>query len=130
MEETASQVPDGLMGLDMIMGYINKPGATMTQNGALPKDGEAPRPTMFWNGFGGMFGSMYGIGYQTGATKEANEARIAAIPEEFDPTVKGAAPFYTQKNLWAMNQLLLDRLGMKGPSRSLQLVPKPYPLRA
>jgi anaerobic selenocysteine-containing dehydrogenase len=112
MEETASQVPLGLCGLDMIMGYVNKPGATLTQNGPLPADGEAPRPTRFWNGFGGMFGQMYGIGYEVGATKEANEARIAAIPEVWDPSME-SAPFRTQATLYAMNQLLIDRLGMK-----------------
>jgi anaerobic selenocysteine-containing dehydrogenase len=112
MEETASQVPLGLCGLDMIMGYVNKPGATLTQNGPLPPQGEAPRPTRFWNGFGGMFGQMYGIGYEVGATKEANEGRIASIPESFDPA-SDAPPFRTQSTLYAMNQLLLDRLGMK-----------------
>jgi anaerobic selenocysteine-containing dehydrogenase len=98
------------MGLDMIMGYVNKPGATLTQNGALPPDGQAPRPTMFWNGFGGMFGQMYGIGYEVGATKEANEGRIAAIEGGLIPD---APPFMNGATLWAMNQLLLDRLGMK-----------------
>jgi anaerobic selenocysteine-containing dehydrogenase len=112
MEETASQVPIGLCGLDMIMGYVNKPGATLTQNGPLPPDGEAPRPTRFWNGFGGMFGQMYGIGYEVGATREANEGRIAAIPEDWDPEGP-MPPFMTQKTLYAMNQLLIDRLGMK-----------------
>ncbi|MDR0500464.1 MAG: molybdopterin-dependent oxidoreductase [Coriobacteriales bacterium] len=110
MEETASQVPDGLMGLDMIMGYVNKPGATLTQNNPLPAEGEAERPTMFWNGFGGMFGTMYGIGYQVGATKEANEARIKSIEDGTDPE---APPFKNAATLFAMNQLLLDRLGMK-----------------
>ena len=112
MEETASQVPLGLCGLDMIMGYINKPGATMTQNGPLLPDGSAKRPTRFWNGFGGMFGQMFGIGYEIGATKEQNEARIAAIPEAWDPSMP-TPPFQTQSTLYAMNQLLLDRLGMK-----------------
>lgn len=114
MEETASQVPDGLMGLDMIMGYVNKPGATLTQNGAAgvpaPKDGEAPRPTQFWNGFGGMFGQLYGIGYEVGATKEANEARVKAFEEG---KVPDALPFQNGATQYAMNQLLLDRLGMK-----------------
>jgi len=109
MEETASQVPFGLMGLDMIMGYINKPGATMTQNGPLPKDGEAPRPTRTFNGFGGMFGSMYGIGYEIGATQEANEGRVKAIQEGKIPD---APPFMNGETLFAMNQLLIDRLGM------------------
>jgi anaerobic selenocysteine-containing dehydrogenase len=112
MEETASQVPLGLCGLDMIMGYVNKPGATLTQNGPLPPDGTAPRPTRFWNGFGGMFGQMYGIGYEVGATQEANEARIAAIPEAWDPSLL-SPPFQTQATLYALNQLLIDRLGMK-----------------
>ncbi len=110
MQETASQVPDGLMGLDMIMGYVNKPGATLTQNGALPADGEAPRPTQFWNGFSGMFGQMYGIGYEVGATVEANEARIASFQ---NGTLPDAAPFQNGATQFAMNQLLLDRLGMK-----------------
>jgi len=111
MEETASQVPVGLVGLDMIMGYVNKPGATLTQNNALPPEG-SPRPTRFWNGFGGMFGQMYGIGYEVGATEEANAARIAAIPEVWDPSMQ-SPPFMNQSTLYAMNQLLLDRLGMK-----------------
>lgn len=34
MTESASQVPLGCMGLDSIMGRINKPGVTMTQKGA------------------------------------------------------------------------------------------------
>jgi len=109
MEENASQIPFGLMGLDFIMGYVNKPGATMTQNGALPADGERPRPTRFFNGFGGMFGSMYGIGYEVGATEEANEGRIQAITEGLIPD---APPFMNGPTLFAMNQLLLDRLGM------------------
>jgi anaerobic selenocysteine-containing dehydrogenase len=107
MEETASQVPVGLMGLDFIMGYVNKPGATLTQNSPPPQS----RPTHTWNGFGGMFGAMYGIGYEIGRTKEENEARIAAIPPAWDPSMP-SPPFLTQGTLYAMNQLLLDRLGM------------------
>ncbi len=110
MEETASQVPDGLLGLDMIMGYVNKPGAVLTQNGPLPADGEAPRPTIFWNGFGGLFGTLYGIGYQVGATQAANEARVKSFQ---DGTLANAAPFQNGATQFAMNQLLLDRLGMK-----------------
>ncbi|MDR1082468.1 MAG: molybdopterin-dependent oxidoreductase, partial [Coriobacteriales bacterium] len=89
MEETASQVPLGLCGLDMIMGYINKPGCTMTQNagggppgmgGADPDqytatnqwgkcipDGTQSRPTRF-DGMGAAFGTMYGCIYEIGAT--------------------------------------------------------------
>jgi anaerobic selenocysteine-containing dehydrogenase len=110
MQETASQVPLGLCGLDMIMGYVNKPGATLTQNGPVVPG--APRPTKGYNGFGGMFNGMYGIGYVVGATEEENAARIAAIPEQWDPSMP-TPPFLNQGTLFAMNQLLLDRLGMK-----------------
>jgi len=101
MEQIASQVPLGLMGLDMVMGYVNKPGATLTQNTPPPKT----RPTTTFNGFGGMFGMMYGIGYVVGATQAENEARIAAMPPGMFPGGQGT--------LYVMNQLLLDRLGMK-----------------
>ncbi|MDR0513803.1 MAG: molybdopterin-dependent oxidoreductase, partial [Coriobacteriaceae bacterium] len=127
MEENASQVPLGLMGLDMIMGYINKPGCTMTQNpggmggmgpaveksatnqwGKCYPDGVLPRPTSG----GDMFGAMYGVGWTVGATEEENKAKAEAVPETFDPSVPGAAPFFTKPMQFAYNQLLLDRLGM------------------
>ncbi len=98
MTESASQVPLGCMGLDSIMGYINKPGVTMTQYGA----GNVPesRPLTYNNGFGGMFSDMYGIGAVVGMSDEENEARIKQLGEE-NPQQKLA------------NQLLVDRLGMK-----------------
>jgi len=111
MEETASQTPLGLCGLDMIMGYVNKPGAALTQTGPLPADG-SPRPTRYWNGFGGMFGQMYGIGYLVGASQSDNDARMSAIPDKWDSSMQ-TAPFQTTATQYAMNQLLLDRLGMK-----------------
>jgi anaerobic selenocysteine-containing dehydrogenase len=132
MEENASQAPLGLLGLDMIMGYVNKPGATLTQNGgggffggAAPveltatnqwgkcaPDGVIARPTTS-PGFGGMVGTMYGTCYVIGATPEENEARVNSVPETFDPSVEGAVPFQTKGWQWAYNQLLLDRIGMK-----------------
>ena len=70
MTESASQVPLGCMGLDSIMGRINKPGVTMTQKGGgyfatMTDTGETKlvRPVTYNNGFGGMFCSdMYGVG--------------------------------------------------------------------
>jgi anaerobic selenocysteine-containing dehydrogenase len=106
MQQIASQVPLGLMGLDMIMGYVNKPGATLTQNGsAATPPGPKKRPVTTFNGFGGMFNGMYGIGYNVGETEEDNAARIAAMPPGMFPGAQGT--------LYVMNQLLLDRLGMK-----------------
>ena len=97
MTESASQVPLGCMGLDSIMGYVNKPGCTMTQYGAA---GAPPtkRPVTYNNGFDGMFSDMYGIGAVVGDAE--NEARAKKLGEE-NPQQKLA------------NQLLVDRLGMK-----------------
>ena len=99
MTESASQVPLGCMGLDSIMGYVNKPGCTMTQYGAA---GAPPtkRPVTYNNGFDGMFSDMYGIGAVIGMSDAENEARAKKLVEE-NPQQKLA------------NQLLVDRLGMK-----------------
>lgn len=98
MTESASQVPLGCMGLDSIMGYINKPGCTMTNYGpaSVPKK----RPVTYNNGFDGMFSDMYGIGAVVGMSAAENEARAKALGEA-NPQQKLA------------NQLLKDRLGMK-----------------
>jgi anaerobic selenocysteine-containing dehydrogenase len=124
MEQVSSQVPLGTQGLDMIMGYINRPGATMCQTGGainerdinimlatgaatMDEEGNITikddadlsafrvRPTTQC----GLFGVQFGTGWAIGATKEENEARIAEVPD---------------KNFqYIYNQLLLDRLGMK-----------------
>lgn len=99
MTESASQVPLGCMGLDSIMGYVNKPGCTMTQYGAA---GALPskRPVTYNNGFDGMFSDMYGIGAVVGMSEAENQARAEELGEK-NPQQKLA------------NQLLIDRLGMK-----------------
>lgn len=96
MTESASQVPLGLMGLDAIMGYVNKPGCTMTQYG--PKNKPTSRPVTYNNGFDGMFSDMYGVGAVIGMSPEENEERIKAFPKE-------------QQELYG--KLQIDRLGMK-----------------
>lgn len=98
MTESASQVPLGCMGLDSIMGYINKPGATMTQYGA--RSVPTSRPLTYNNGFDGMFSDMYGIGAVIGMSDAENEARAKKLGEE-NPQQQLA------------NQMLIDRLGMK-----------------
>lgn len=97
MTESASQVPLGCMGLDSIMGYIYKPGCTMTQYGADNKP--TKRPVTYNNGFGGMFSDMYGIGAVVGMSDAENEARAKELAGS------------TQQEL--ANKLLIDRLGMK-----------------
>jgi anaerobic selenocysteine-containing dehydrogenase len=97
MQQIAHQIAIGLMGLDAIMGYVEKPGATLNSHTpALPTD---PRPTAPVNGFTGMFGGMIGIGKTIGLTDAENAARIKAIPD--------------QNTLYIQNTLLIDRLGMK-----------------
>lgn len=99
MQQNASQVVLGCVGLDMIMGYINKRGATITQvktrgYAAGNLDDPQPRPT-----FSDSNTASLGVGYVVGAGDAANEARIAA--------------FEDQSTLYAMNQVVLDRLGTK-----------------
>ncbi len=111
MEETSSQAPIGLMGLDAIMGYINKPGASQTNQGGgmmammmgIPADFSgtnqwgkcAPdytqaRPTS-------SFGGTYGYGYTIGATEEENRM----ISGMADPTSHAV-----------FARLVRDRLGL------------------
>lgn len=109
----SSQVPVGQMGLDMMMGYINKPGAALTKtyfgqganelNPPLAPGEKPSRPTLFINGLYGMFSGQYGVGYEIGATEEENAARIAAMPPGDFPGSQGM--------LYIMNQLCLDKLG-------------------
>lgn len=96
MTESASEVPLGCLGLDMIMGYVNKPGCTLTQRESTSVP--TKRPVTYHNGFGGMFSDMYGVGAVVGMSPAENEARINAFP-------KDRQQFH--------NKLLIDRLGMK-----------------
>ena len=110
MTESASQVPIGLMGLDSIMGYINKPGCTMTQKGGgyfTDATGEQSlkRQYTFNNGFSGMFSAMYGIGAVIGLSDAQNEAWARG-----EETPAGKADVSQQE---LANQLLVDRIGMK-----------------
>ncbi|MCD8316334.1 MAG: hypothetical protein LUB61_02875 [Eggerthellaceae bacterium] len=114
-QQESSQVPIGVLGLDMIMGYVNKPGATLTQlyygqggnelNPPLAPGEKPERPTMFSNGLYGMFSGFYGHGYEIGLSDNQNAERIAAMPEGDFPGALG--PMYIN------NQLCLDRLGTR-----------------
>ncbi|MCL1847658.1 MAG: molybdopterin-dependent oxidoreductase [Coriobacteriia bacterium] len=108
MEQNASQAPVGLIGLDMLMGYVNKPGVTLTQNDRSVRPGPQPRPTMRVVGTGGnpgTYGSLYEIGYMIGATEEENEKRVMALPPGMENKCQGS--------VYVMNQVMIDRLGTK-----------------
>jgi len=104
MEQIASQLPLGLLALDMIMGYVNKPGVTLTQNirGSLPIT-TPKRPTV--TNLNNNAQTFFQVGYVIGATPEQNAARIAALPEGMDQQSQGV--------LYIQNQIILDRLGTK-----------------
>jgi anaerobic selenocysteine-containing dehydrogenase len=111
--EISSQAALGLLGLDMIMGYVNKPGATLTQTGGGggPFGGASAAPLIETNEWGKCaadgaqarptrsFTSDYQIGYVVGATQEENDARIAS-----------EADVNAQK---IYSKIMLDRLGLK-----------------
>ena len=99
MEQDASQLPLGLMGLDIMMGYINKRGAVITQirtRGWAAGNFDDPQPRPTWKDSNT---AALGVGYEVGATEAANEERIAN--------------FEDQSLLYAMNQVVLDRLGTR-----------------
>ena len=112
--ECSSQAPLGTAGLDSIMGYVQKPGCTLTLTGTgaggppgmmmgpevkldstnkwgkCASDGTQPRPTQAET-------TDFGVGYVMGATEEDNLARFEsfASPEQE-----------------AFQTLVLDRLGV------------------
>ena len=95
MQQIASQLPLGLLALDMIMGYVNKPGAALTQTARALPTVPAVRPTRA----GGA------AGWTIGTTKAENDARIAAFPPGMGNNQAG--------NRLVQAQMILDRLGMK-----------------
>jgi len=101
-QPNSSQAPLGTAGLDMFMGYINKPGTILAQTPGGPYSSVvrpgAPRPT---KSYGVLFGG-YGVGatgFEIGATEEDNAARVAANPD--------------QDLVWYENQIVLDRPGSR-----------------
>lgn len=113
MMECSSQAPLGTAGLDSIMGYIQKPGCTLTltgvgaggpgggaggnftldstnQWGKCIADGVQPRPTQGET-------TEFGIGYTMGATEEANYANYES---------------YASPEQDCFQRIVLDRLGV------------------
>lgn len=113
MQQIASQLPLALMGLDMVMGYVNKPGSTLTQTGGgkydPPKDAPKGRATYYPTSFGGFMTQAYGMGYVLGMSEKQNEERIAALPK----LPQGVPEFPgSQGTLYMFQQMQMDRLGM------------------
>ena len=101
MMQISSQAPAGVLGLDMMMGYVNKPGAVLTQNATSPQS--TARPTYRGTGSAGGDTTRWNVGYVIGATEEENAARVAKLPPGMDEKSQGT--------LYMFNQMINDRLG-------------------
>lgn len=94
-QRNASQMALGTNALDIMMGYVEKPGSTIT----LRSTRYETRPTQAFDTFGiGMWNANYGYGWQNGYTESFNRKRYDEYPNK-----------ETQKR-W-MN-MLTSRLGM------------------
>ena len=99
MTESASQVPLGCLGLDMIMGHVDKPGCTLTQQkgGGGPMGGGSSgvRPTRSYSPM--AVGTSVSLGATVGLSEAENAAKFADVdPDELEKAF----------------QPLRDRLGM------------------
>lgn len=91
----SSEMPFGIIGLDMIMGYVERPGTTLTLTATRHTD----RPVQQWDPFGmGAWLNATGVGWVTGRSESWNRKRV----EEFGDKE-------TQQQQWAM---MRDRLGL------------------
>ena len=120
MMEISSQAPLGTMGLDAIMGYVNKPGCTETSGGGMAAlfgggapltatnqwgkcapDGSVTRPTSSYSG-------DYQYGYVIGATEAENLARVAAVDQNahavYAKLVRDRLGLTNHRGLTAWNQ--------------------------
>ena len=99
MTESSSQVPLGCLGLDMIMGHVDKPGCTLTQQkgggGPMAAANDGTRPKRAYTPM--AVGTQVQLGATVGLSEAQNKAKFADID---------------QKDLEAAFQPLRDRLGM------------------
>ncbi len=96
----SSQVPLGLNGLDIIMGYVNKPGATITMKGGRGPARWFDRPTAYWTPMMiDLYANVYGFSWVTGYTEKWNRERVENFAN------KEFQEFYTT--------LMMDKLGLK-----------------
>lgn len=78
-QRNASQMALGTNELDMMMGYVEKPGCTMTIRSMRHES----RPTQAFDTFGiGMWNENYGYGWQNGYTESFNRKRYDEYPNK------------------------------------------------
>lgn len=103
MQQISSQAPLGVLGLDMMMGYVNKPGAVLTQNSKEAPKGTPKRPVKRPTGSMGHDTTRWNAGFVIGQTEEENAARVAALPPGMAEESQGTS--------YVVNQMIIDRLG-------------------
>lgn len=99
MQQVSSNVPIGILALECMMGYINKPGCTLTFHGSYGETRMTNAP--------GDHNSRWGLGWTYGLTENGNKkAREEALQKAFGES--GKDPEEMSKG---MLQILTDRLG-------------------
>lgn len=107
MQECASSAPLGMLGLDMMMGFVNKPGCALTGKGPGSRSKTraiGPKnlaPISYQNSH-----HRYGLGWTIGWTKSQNDKYLNERKEKFRE--QGRDPDYMQKH---MAECLKERLG-------------------
>jgi anaerobic selenocysteine-containing dehydrogenase len=98
--EVSSQVPLGLFALDSLMGYVYKPGATLTLKGAnsISKSRKTSLPS--------RARMKYGIGWTVGYTKKWNDKLLSDALKKLDDAGIDSAEW--KERCWEINR---DRLG-------------------
>lgn len=107
MQECSASVPLGLVGLDIMMGFINKPGCTLTGKG--PRSRSKTRAVGPTNIIPVTYHSShhrYGLGWTIGWTKEKNDQWLTEQKEKWRD--KGRDPDYMQQHA---ADILRERLG-------------------
>ena len=107
MQECAAAVPLGLIGLDIMMGFVNKPGCVLTNKG--PSSRQTNRATGPWRLATVTYQAShnrYGLGWTLGWTKGQNDRWLEEQKQKW--AEKGKDPDYMQQTA---AQILKDRLG-------------------
>ncbi len=107
MQECSSAVPLGLIALDIMMGFVNKPGCVLTNKGA--QSHQANRATGPWRLATVTYQAShnrYGLGWTLGWTKAQNDRFLEEQKQAW--VEKGKDPEYMQQTA---AKILQDRLG-------------------
>ncbi len=109
-QEISSQATLGLLGLDMVMGYVNKPGATLTQNFGGAAFGGGGGPTLGLEG-ANEWGKCYADGVQSRPTSSYVDNNYGYVVGASESTNKKRIEEADQQSLEIAAQIWKDRIG-------------------